>query len=57
MYWPHDLALTRGVVVAGGLDKGLHFPLSVLLSPTHPGNGANKALSQGQEGRHEAGMQ
>lgn len=56
MHWPHGLALTRGVVVAGGLDKGLLFPLSVLLSPTHPGNGANKALSQGQEGRHEAGM-
>lgn len=34
MRWPLGLALTRGVVVAGGLDKGPLFLLSVLLVPT-----------------------
>lgn len=34
MHWPLGLALTRGVVVTGGLDKGPLFPLSVLLAPT-----------------------
>lgn len=55
MHWPLGLALTRGVVVAGGLDKGPLF-LHSSTCPLHPGNGANKTLSQGQEGRHEAGM-
>lgn len=45
--------------VTGGRDKGPLFPLSVFLSlppAPRPGNGANKALSQGQGGRHEAEM-
>lgn len=58
-HWPLGLALTRGAVVTGGLDKGPLFSFSVLFAPLptpRRGNGANNALSHDQEARHEAGM-